>query len=102
MIDQALARAVEGPDVLLLQGLLRHEAHVPLLYCCSDRLGVIGIVLLLAYDRLHILWGHGQASLGLESQLSLAAGHNASAEIRCNLVRNAEWVGLFVCQRTND
>jgi len=46
MIDQPLPRAVERLDVLLFEGLLRHEPHVPLLYLGADRLGVITVVLL--------------------------------------------------------
>jgi len=49
---------MEGLDVLLLERLLRHEAHVRLLHRGADRLGVIGIVLLPADEWLHILRGH--------------------------------------------
>jgi hypothetical protein len=43
MIDQSLPRAVKRLDVLLFEGLLRHEPHVPLLYRSADRLGVITV-----------------------------------------------------------
>jgi hypothetical protein len=33
MIDQPQPSAMERLDVLLFEGLLRHEPHVPLLYC---------------------------------------------------------------------
>src|SRR5712672_783372 len=58
MIDQPLPRAVERLDVLLFEGLLRHEPHVPLLYRSADRLCVIAVVLLPAYEWLHVLRGH--------------------------------------------
>ena len=57
MIDQPLPRAVKRLDVLLLQSLLRHEPHVPLLYRGADRLGVIAVVLLPADEWLHVLRG---------------------------------------------
>src|SRR5271155_581333 len=58
MIDQPLPRAVECLDVLLFEGLLRHEPHVPLLYRSADRLCVIAVVLLPADEWLHILRSH--------------------------------------------
>ena len=58
MINQPLPRAMERLDVLLFERLLRHEPHVALLYGRADRLGIVGIVLLPAYERLHILRGH--------------------------------------------
>ena len=58
MIDQPLPRAMERLDVLLFERLLRHEPHVPLLYSRADRLGVVGIVLLPAYEWLHGMRRH--------------------------------------------
>jgi hypothetical protein len=54
-LTQPLPRAVERLDVLLFECFLRHEPHVPLLYRCAYRLGVVGIVLMPAYEGLHVL-----------------------------------------------
>ena len=58
MIYQPLACAVKGLDILLFERLLRHEAHVSLLLCSTDRLCIIRIVFLAPHERLHILWRH--------------------------------------------
>jgi hypothetical protein len=58
MINQPLPRAVERLDVLLFERLLGYESHVRLLHSRADRLGVVSIVLLPAYERLHVLRGH--------------------------------------------
>src|SRR5215469_13735939 len=58
MIDQPLPRAMERLDILLFECLLRHEPHIPLLYCGADRFGVIRIVLLAPDERLDVLRGH--------------------------------------------
>src|SRR5258708_1160903 len=58
MIEQPLPRPVGRLDVLLFEGLLRHEPHVTLLYRGADRLGVIAVVLLPADEWLHVLRGH--------------------------------------------
>lgn len=44
--DQQLAGAMLGLHVLLLGRLNRHETHVRAAHCLTDRLGVVGIVLL--------------------------------------------------------
>jgi hypothetical protein len=49
---------VERLDILLFDRLLRHEPHVPLLHRGADRLGVVTIVLLPAYEGLHVLRRH--------------------------------------------
>jgi hypothetical protein len=40
LIYQPLARAVQSLDILLLECLLGYEAHVPLLQCGADCLGM--------------------------------------------------------------
>jgi hypothetical protein len=44
VIDHALPRAVQGLDVLLLEGLLRDEGDMRLTRGRDDRLGVIAII----------------------------------------------------------
>lgn len=58
MIDQPLPRTVERLDVLLLERLFWHEPHVRLLDRRADCLGVVGIVLLPAYEWFHVLRRH--------------------------------------------
>jgi hypothetical protein len=53
--DQALARSMKSLHVLLLNRTLRHETHVWLLNCYTDRLSIAAIVLLIAPERLHVL-----------------------------------------------
>ena len=94
MIDQALARAVEGLDVLLLQGLLRHEVDVRLLDRPAARLGALGIVLLPVYERLHILRGHDLHRVAELLELPLpieCAGRGFNAdEARLQLAKDLE------------
>jgi transposase InsO family protein len=112
MIDQSLPRAVERLDVLLFEGLLRHEPHVPVLYRGADRLGVITVVLLPAHEWLHVLRGHdlnGVTEL-LELPLPIECGGGAAAsghwerERRWVLPRaiNQRWSLDFVCDTLSD
>src|ERR1700735_957309 len=75
---------MERLDVLLLEVLLGHEPHVPLLDRRADCLGIVGIVLLSADERLHVLRRHdfyGVSEL-LELPLPIDAPVDASMPMR--------------------
>ena len=55
VVDHALPGPVQGLDVLLLDRLRRHEAHVGLPGGGADGLGVIAVGLLAAHEGLHVL-----------------------------------------------
>ena len=53
--EHALAGTMQSLDVLLLNGLLRHQRDVCLARSSADRLGVIAVILLPTHEELHIL-----------------------------------------------
>ena len=55
MVDHALTGPVQGLDVLLLDGLRRHEAHVRLSGSGADGLGVVADGLLAPHEGLDVL-----------------------------------------------
>jgi hypothetical protein len=71
VVHQALTTAVESLNVLLFNGLARHELHVWLLDRTADCCGIIAVILLVLGEWLHILGGNDPDLMSRSLELPL-------------------------------
>jgi hypothetical protein len=69
LLDQSASDAMRCPDILLLDRLDCHKAHVRSAHRFADRLGIVGVVLVAFHIRFDELWRDELDSISLRLQL---------------------------------